>query len=369
MIDADNKTAKKSSGPSRSSTEIEPGCSGKELSDAGRWPLGQVVSTQIDEDVAMAFLFDTYDRGEKIARWCPAKDSEIIQHLYLKGSTAGLQTKTVFSARYTEAGNFQYFIIMQSEQFFDSCNACTVVLGGAIFHEINGLWHLKAINLAIDAAGSFGNAPANMSLIKIGPDLHAVLVIDGGSAQGVYQENLLLIGPVGDRIERVFFLYSAGGDNQGLCDMNGKSPNDQHACYAYNSTISLHQGSNPTYGDLELVIQGTKYQPYDNAIAFKEIYLYRFNGCSYVRGRMADLSDDKSYFVQVGAYERYRSANEHATQLSEAGFPAYCEFCRPDSGNSFFRVRVGNYGTVAEVEFVNYEIKKNGFDGFISQYR
>ncbi len=53
-----------------------------------------------------------------------------------------------------------------------------------------------------------------MSLLKIGPDLHAVVVRDGYMAQGEYQENLFIVGPVGDRVEQLFFLFDAGGENE-----------------------------------------------------------------------------------------------------------------------------------------------------------
>ncbi len=89
----------------------------------------------MDEDEAMAFLFADYDRNENIALWCPDQDSETLQYLYRNGSLAELETRLAFSIRYQEDGHPHFFIIIQTERFFDSCHACTVVLGGAIFHQ------------------------------------------------------------------------------------------------------------------------------------------------------------------------------------------------------------------------------------------
>jgi hypothetical protein len=90
-----------------------------------------------------------------------------------------------------------------------------VVLGGAIFRQKEGQWRLKALNRSIAAAGSWGRAPSNMSLFKIGPDLHAVTVRDGYMAQGEYRENFLIMGPVGDRVAQLFFFFDAASDNEG----------------------------------------------------------------------------------------------------------------------------------------------------------
>ena len=321
----------------------------------------------MDENQAMAFLFADYDRNENIAVWCPDQDSETIQYLYRKGSLSELESKAAFSERYQEDGRQHFFIIIQTEHYFDSCHACTVVLGGAIFHQIDGLWHLKALNRSIEAVGNWGRAPTNMSLIKIGSDFHAVVVRDGYMAQGEYHENLFIVGPVGDRVERLFFFFDAAGDNEGCREETDKDAADGHECFAYDSIPTFHQGSNADYFDIEIVREGTNYNDDNNVKPFKEVFLYRFNGCSYEKGPVGLISEDRPFYIQIAAYKKYQSANELANKFSKMGYPSYCEFHQPDEGRSFFRVRIGNYGSPAETDRILTDIKKLGYDGFFSQ--
>ena len=82
---------------------------------------------------------------------------------------------------------------------------------------------------------------------------------------------------------------------------------------------------------------------------------------------MALFSDDRPFCIQIAALEKYQSANELAKKLSKIGYPSYCDFHKPDKGKSFFRVRIGNYGSPAEAELILYDIRKLGYIGFISQ--
>ena len=69
----------------------------------------------------------------------------------------------------------------------------------------------------------------------------------------------------------------------------------------------------------------------------------------------------------LAAFAKYRSANELAEKLSKKGYPSYCDFHKPDEGSSFYRVRIGNYGSSAEADRILNKIRKLGYDGFIPQ--
>lgn len=361
-----DSTKKTSKAPERL---IEPSaaCTPNEIKDSDQLSADRSVGTRMDEDEAMAFLFADYDPNEKIASWCPDKDSETIQYLYNKRSLSELKTKLVFSARYQENGHPHFFVIIQTERYFDSCHACTVVLGGAIFHQVNGLWTLKALNRSIAAAGSWGRADRNMSLAEIGPDLHAVVVRDGHMAQGEYIENFHIIGPAGDRVERLFFLFDAASDNEGCRERAGQDPDGGHQCYAYDSTTTFRRGSNANYFDIQIIRKGTNYDDDGSVKPFKEVFLYRFNGCSYVKGPVGNFSGDRPFYIQLAAFAKYQSAKDLAKKLSKIGYPTYCDFHKPNKDNSFFRVRIGNYGSPAEADRILTKIRKLGYDGFISQ--
>jgi hypothetical protein len=80
------------------------------------------------------------------------------------------------------------------------------------------------------------------------------------------------------------------------------------------------------------------------------------------------ISELKTKFAfSVPAFEKYQSANELTEKLSKLGCPSYCDFQKPNEGNSFFRVRIGKYGSRAETDHVLTEIRKLGDNGFISQ--
>jgi hypothetical protein len=358
--DKTSKTPEKLIGP-------PAGCTPTEIKDSELLSAGRAVGTDMDEDEAMAFLFAGYDRNEKIASWCPANDSETLQYLYNKKSLSELKSKAAFSELYQEDDHPHFLIITETERFFDSCHACTVVLGGAIFHRIDSLWYLKALNRSIAAAGSWGKAPTNMSLVEIGPDLHAVFVRDRFMAQGDYQENLFVVGPAGDRVERLFFFFDAAGENGYCREEADKDADDRGKCVAYDSTTTFQRGSDPDYFDIEIVREGTNYDDYGNVKPFKEVFSYRFNGCSYVKGPVGIFSDDRPFYIQIAAFAKYQSANALAEKLSNKGYPSYCEFQKPDEGSSFFRVRIGNDGSSAEADRILSEIMRLGHNGIISQ--
>ncbi|WP_419656049.1 SPOR domain-containing protein [Desulfosarcina variabilis] len=331
-----------------------------------RLAVDQVVGNKIDEDEAMLYLFETYNLNEKIARWCPSENSKILQYLYSKGRISELESKMAFSAHYEENGDPHFFIIIQTERYFDSCHACTVVLGGAIFIEKEDIWSLKAFNPSITNAGSWGLAPNSMELVKIGRYLHAVVVRDGYTSQGVYQENLIIIGPVGDRVEQLFFLHDISGENKGICEPNLENNGFYHRCYFYDATIIFHHSSHFTHDDIEVVIEGTKEMDYNTVTPYMETSYHRFNGCSYVKNSTFDLSYDKPFYIQVAAFEKYQSAKSLANKLNNLGYKSYCVFHKIDNRKSLFRVRIGNYENTKKLDHDLKEINKMGYDGFVS---
>jgi hypothetical protein len=328
---------------------------------------GREADRKMDETVAMVYLFPNYDKTKKVAVWFPAKDSDIYSLLYQKDRFSELQTAVAYSALYEESDHPHFILIIQTEHFFDSCHACTVVLGGAIFVENDGLWRLKVFNPAITAAGSWGRAPAEMELVKIGPDLHAVAVRDRYMAMGVYGENYFLIGPVGNSIEEIFFLSNSRGEDQSNCGTDETSSNYSSRCWDYDSRINFFQGTDSKFYDIEVISEGTKHDDYGSVAPFRETAIYRFTGCRYLEGPAIEFSDSHRFCIQVGAFERYRSASNMVEKLREAGYPSYCEFYQPNEGVSFFRVRIGNFGSSNKADRILLEIKQLGYYGFVAK--
>ena len=170
-----------------------------------------------------------------------------------------------------------------------------------------------------------------MYLDQTGPDLHGIVVQDGFMAQGVYNENLHIIGPVGDRLEQLFFFYDASGKDRGNCGENRvQGEIDGNECFQYDATVNYMPGPYPDYFDIEIIKQGTKPEGYSESVPFKDVHRFRFNGCAYAPDPKFDISNKKPFYVQVAAFESYQSAKALVEDLSNAGYPSYCQFHEPD---------------------------------------
>jgi hypothetical protein len=327
--------------------------------------IGQATGPSIDEHTAMAFLFPGYDREKKTAFWCPEKYSEIIQYLYQYSWPSELQTIPAFFANYQESGIPHFVIIFQTERYFDSCHACTVVLGGAVFSKGDGQWRLVAFTQAAEVAGSYGKAPSDMSLVKIGPNLHAVAIEDGYRQHGVYVENFILLGPVGDRVEQILLIPESSGYNSS-CEDSEDNPFSLPKCWSYDLGIRFHERPHSQYFDIETTIEGTKYDGTDRFTSFQDDAVFRFNGCEYICNTDIERSTQKPFFVQLGAFASYKSAKNLAKTARADGYPSYCDFYKDHSNESLFRVRVGNFDSRKEADRALHDIKRMGYGGYVS---
>jgi len=363
----DQESTEKSSVTPKDLPAPSTGCTATEMKDSELLAMDRHVGSKMDEDEAMAFLFKNYDRNAKIAEWCPVRDSDVFQYLYQEDRPSKLQTAPAFTARYEESGKPHFIIIIQTAHYFDSCHSCTVVLGGAIFFQVDGQWHLKALNRAIEAAGSWGKAPNTMTLVKIGPDLHAVAVKDGYMAQGEYSENYFILAPVDDGVEQVFYLFNSSDRYEGHGDTTGSNSGYSLKGWAYDSCITFLKGTHHKFYDIEVLTKGTKDNNQDTVAPFKETSYYHFSGCGYMKGPAIDFSEGKPFYVQVGAFEKYPSASNLVKKLRAAGYPSYCAFFKPAKGNSFFRIRIGNFSSEQEAKSTLFKIRQSGYDGFVAQ--
>jgi hypothetical protein len=241
-----------------------------------------------------------------------------------------------------------------------------VVLGGAVFVKKDGQWYLTALTRAATAAGSYGKAPSDMVLEKAGPELYAVAVRDGYQQHGIYIENFLLLGPVGDRVEQILFLPGSSGNNNGQCGDSDNTTFSLPKCYDYDVGIAFRKGSHPTYSDIEVTIEGTRFDDHDVFSPFEKVAIYRFDGCRYTKGSGIDKGDHKPYYIQVGAFENYQSACYLVQELQNSDYPTYCEFNKLENGHSIFRIRIGNYSSKGEADHILLNIRQLGYRGFVS---
>lgn len=336
------------------------------------WPkVGDSAGPDMDEETAMAFLFPGYDPNEKLAQWRPAEGSDDYRYFNDAFERIDMQSDVVFSSPYSEAECPHFIMIFQTAPYFESCHACQVVLGGVIFVQQGGQWRLKCLNPKITRAGSWGHASENMALATIGPDLHGVEVFESYMGQGRIIESFLLMGPMGDRLEELLFIPGTGESYSGDCDKYTGDMEDPASseCYAYSSVIRYVPGANNTYFDVKVITSGKDVQRENRIGPFERTTIYGCNGCCYIEGPAVDFSPDKPYYIQVAAFGNYQSAKDTALRLHDENFASSCEFHKPDSGDSIFRVRIHNYETRYKAESDLQKLKRLGYDGIILNRR
>ena len=326
-----------------------------------------VVGETINEKSAMLFLFPNFNGKEMMAEWKPSVNSDIFRFLYHKRKMSELRTKPAYNAFFNDSGQKYFILIIQTAFVFDSCHACTVVLGGALFHQIGKVWKLETFNHSIMAAGSYGNAPHDMRLVKIGQNRYGVAIIDGYMGQGVYSENYYLIGPVGNRLEKLLSIDDTAGNNEGACD-DGSDNSIASKCYYYESSIEFNQGNNTDYFDVMLVKEGTRSVSFDTVSNFKKVGQYQFNGCCYKKVTETGKEYRKfPYFIQIASFERFQAASGMTDKLDMLGYNSYCSFHKGKDGRSYFRVRVGNYVTKEEATRDLEKLSETGVNGFVAR--
>lgn len=362
-------------GPENQGPEVRPGseaadpCEGITVGD-GDWPAeNSIVGPPMDAPTAMRFLFDHYDATQKVATWCPAKDSDAYRFYFEPYKSVDMLSAIAFSEPYSEGGHPHFIVVVQTAPVFDSCHGCSVVLGAAVFAQVDDVWRLKHFNPAITSAGSYGRAPEDMTLVEIGPDLHAVAVTLRFMGQGQTVESYLLLGPVGHRWEALLFLPDIGGDYRGNCDARVDDPNDPMSpkCWVYSSGIRFVPGADATYFDIEVETAGTESRLDNTVVPFERSAVYGFNGCRYTEGAARRRSDDHPYCIQVAAFKNYRSARDLADRLRAAQFASYCDCSAPAIGRSLFRVRIGDYRTREEAKRRLPGLKRAGFEGIVRE--
>jgi hypothetical protein len=323
----------------------------------------------MDVPTAMRFLFDHYDATQKVAPGCPAKDSDADRFYFEPYKSVDMLSAIAFSAPYSEGGHPHFIVVIQTASVFDSCHACTVELGAAVFAQVDGVWRLKHFNPAITSAGSYGRAPEDMALVEIGPDLHGVAVTERYMGQGQTVWSYLLLGPVGDRWEEILPPTNIGDAYQGNCDPHTGAALDPvfQKCYAYSSVINFIPGAHTTYFDIEVITAGTESRRDNIIVPFERATVYGFNGCRYTEGAAIKRSDDHPYCIQVAAFESYRSARDLVDRLRAAQFASYCDYSAPAIGRSLFRVRMGDYRTREEAKRMLPGLKRAGYAGIVKK--
>lgn len=326
---------------------------------------GKIVGPSIDTARAMATVFPRYDSHHKEARWCvgdgPATPAMVRR---LSGNKRRYAT-AIFTKRYQEAGRPHFILLTETRPPGRQCHACTIVLGGAVFHRVDGNWRLKAGNRAICRAGSWGRAPTEMSLVAVGPDRHGVAITHGYTSQGQTAESFTLIAPVGDKLEQVLRIDEAAGDNAGACDAD-HTPGSPVGwpCWSYDSRVQFMAGDHPQFHDIALTTLGTRLGDDGDIVHIEETRRFRFAGF-YMEGPAPKQPPEPHFAIQVGAFARYATARDITKKLGKMDLSAFVDPVTADGESTLYRVRVGYYTERAAAQTVLDRLRRSGMTGMV----
>lgn len=323
----------------------------------------RIVGEMINEEVAMAFLHCGYDPGKKEVWWRPKQRSEMVRRHFSKRSKVRVKTEVAFAGRYLEEGRPKYLILTQTRPFNDRCHACQIVIGGALFLKENGFWRLEALNRTIAMMGSWGRAPENMCLIRMGGGHHAVLIRDHYMSNGEHTESISIIAQIGGHLEEMVMIPKTAGHNHGLCTNDIEANPKFWACWSFTSKIEWIKGNDPIFYDIRVITEGTLPESFHSVRAYRRIRLYRYMGC-YIEG---DATDGEGVVcaIQLGAFSRYPTVCHMVHRLRDEGFLSYCDTTTSVDGQTLFRLRVaaGDEGQTAE-DLLN-RLNSLGYDGIV----
>ncbi|HUG44118.1 MAG TPA: SPOR domain-containing protein [Acidobacteriota bacterium] len=80
-----------------------------------------------------------------------------------------------------------------------------------------------------------------------------------------------------------------------------------------------------------------------------------------------DLQGEDAYTIQVGAYSSEREARELLSRLQTFHIVARIQSPQPGGPDSYYRVRVGRFGSAAEARTMEAELKEKGFPTFVTR--
>jgi hypothetical protein len=204
------------------------------------------MKTAFDVAQAMEMLYGNYDVKEhtSAARLPEYKGTS---H---SNTEEQMTVRPVLSVFVGDAGAQSFVLVTSAVPPNYDCHACAPTLGMAIFSHEGRKWTMTASNRAATYVGDWGEPPADIQLVQIGPNHPAVQIgeVSNGQGEGTAILELLIPwnGTVNRGLRRVISnAYVCGEGDEGL------------PCYANQRTVKFIANGKPEYYDLELELTGT----------------------------------------------------------------------------------------------------------------
>lgn len=140
---------------------------------------------------AMTTLYGSYDEAKKISAWDVTR-----QGRFPLSGDGPVNVQILLDALYYESGVKKHLLFTWARHFlpgkgandFDpnTCHACGVVLGFAIFAQAAPGWHLESQKLKWKQLGAWGSPPNSLTLAEIGENMHAIVIHQADMHQGIF---------------------------------------------------------------------------------------------------------------------------------------------------------------------------------------
>ncbi len=166
---------------------------------------------------AMAVVYGLYDNNLECSKWmCLPSDEKAFGEV--AGPNGEVFTRAVKVLEFEVEGTKNKFLITESprrsEGGWESCHGCGVVMGAALFAEIEGDWFVQAFNRNLGYYGAFGELPAP-TLFAFEKDNYGIRLDNGFTSQGITENQMTLIGLPEGKFS-VLLDTLAGFSNEGM---------------------------------------------------------------------------------------------------------------------------------------------------------
>jgi hypothetical protein len=143
-----------------------------------------------------------------------------------------------------------------------TCEACAPLIGAAVFARRGEKWEIEASSPVATRAGGLGDSPADIRIVRIGPQRIGIEVREASSKGGENTDWREILVPWKGGVNVALGIVTAD-NNRGNCGVE-----DELSCYSNRKKMYFIQGTNFDYFDITLALSGTDlmdkepYKPY-----------------------------------------------------------------------------------------------------------
>jgi hypothetical protein len=211
---------------------------------------------------AIHAIYGDYDAATKTSAWsCPQSiGSHPEDCLWGNNELERVSVQVIFSTQIEEGDVFRTYVVTSAIPFqlagdkYD-CHACAPEIGIGIFLFKDGDWHVESKNSAALAYGAWGEPNDDISVVKIGRSLYALMFTRTDGGQGYLATNSWLLAADKENIETIW-QFQDNENNDGAYDPSDKYADQVHASVSAAYRFVITDATPPDHYDIELISRG-----------------------------------------------------------------------------------------------------------------